>query len=56
MKEIIAISEAKKPANNSAHRSLRELWEQKSSAYEVDHPEIAYMVRQVLDMLAKMGI
>lgn len=56
MKEIIAISEAKKPANNSAHRSLRELWEQKSSAYEVDHPEIAYTVRQVLDMLAKMGI
>jgi hypothetical protein len=36
--------------------SFREQLEQKRSAYEVDHPEIAYLVRQVLDILAKMGI
>ena len=56
MAEIIAISENKQLSNNSAQLGFRELWKQKSSAYEVDHPEIAYMVRQVLDMLAKMGI
>mgnify|MGYP000075795580 CR=1 FL=1 len=56
MAEIIAISENKQLSNNSAQLGFRELWKQKSSAYEVDHPEIAYTVRQVLDMLAKMGI
>ncbi|MDA8787198.1 DUF4404 family protein [Porticoccaceae bacterium] len=56
MAEIIAISENKQLSNNSAQLGFRELWTQKSSAYEVDHPEIAYTVRQVLDMLAKMGI
>ena len=53
--EIIAISESKE-SSDKARLGFRELWEQKSSAYEVDHPEMAYMVRQVLDMLAKMGI
>lgn len=56
MTEIVAIAEDKACSNHGSELGLRKLWEQKSSAYEADHPEIAFVVRQVLDMLAKMGI
>ncbi|MDG1165074.1 MAG: DUF4404 family protein [Porticoccaceae bacterium] len=54
--EIIAMSGAEEPSEDDTERGFRELLEQKSTVYEVDHPEISYLVRQVLDMLAKMGI
>jgi hypothetical protein len=56
MTEIVAVAEDKACSNHGSELGLRKLWEQKSSAYEADHPEIAFVVRQVLDMLAKMGI
>ena len=56
MNDIIALHEQKKLSTQAAPSTFRELWKQKSYAYEVDHPEIAYLVRQVLDILAKMGI
>ena len=56
MNDIIALHEQKKLSTQAAPSTFRELWKQKSCAYEVDHPEIAYLVRQVLDILAKMGI
>jgi hypothetical protein len=37
-------------------QSFRELLQSKASSYEVDHPELAYLMRQVLDILTKMGI
>jgi hypothetical protein len=39
-----------------SEQSFRELLQSKASSYEVDHPELAYLMRQVLDMLTKMGI
>lgn len=59
--EIVKINEAGQSVPHQLgpgqlQSSFREQLEQKRSAYEVDHPEIAYLVRQVLDILAKMGI
>jgi SMC interacting uncharacterized protein involved in chromosome segregation len=37
------------------HR-LREMLEEKSSAYEVKYPKLAFTMRQILDILSRMGI
>jgi hypothetical protein len=37
------------------HR-LREILEEKSSAYEAQYPKLAFAMRQVLDILTRMGI
>ncbi len=43
-------------SEGSSKQSFRELMQSKASSYEVDHPELAYLMRQVLDILTKMGI
>ena len=35
---------------------FKQTLEKKDADYEIDHPKVAFAVRQVLDMLAKMGI
>lgn len=37
------------------HR-LREILEEKSSAYEADYPRLAFTMRQIVDILSRMGI
>lgn len=37
-------------------RSLRETLEQKENEFEVDHPRLAGVIRQILDALNRMGI
>ncbi|MDG1485700.1 MAG: DUF4404 family protein [Porticoccaceae bacterium] len=44
------------PQEDPPEQSFRELLQSKASSYEVDHPELAYLMRQVLDILTKMGI
>ncbi len=39
-----------------AEHHLREILEEKSSAYEVKYPKLAFAMRQVLDILSRMGI
>ena len=36
--------------------NLRELLEQKSFVYEAEHPQLAFALHQVLDILSRMGI
>ena len=52
MTDIVNLSNAEGEIEQSFRPSL----EEKAAAYEVDHPKVAFAVRQVLDMLAKMGI
>jgi|TARA_B110000967_G_scaffold52036_1_gene53259 hypothetical protein len=35
---------------------LRDTLEQKSLEYEAEHPKLAFTLRQILDVLARMGI
>ncbi len=37
-------------------QGFKQTLEEKGTAYEVDHPKVAFAMRQVLDMLTKMGI
>ena len=37
-------------------QSLREALEQKSLQYEAQHPKLAFTLRQILDILTRMGI
>jgi hypothetical protein len=54
--DVIADFESDQEQAVEGKRSFVALLEEKSSSYEIDHPEIAYLVRQVLDILTKMGI
>jgi hypothetical protein len=54
--DVIAEFESDQEQAVEGKRSFVALLEEKSSSYEIDHPEIAYLVRQVLDILTKMGI
>ncbi|MBG57570.1 MAG: DUF4404 domain-containing protein [Porticoccus sp.] len=38
------------------HESLREQLERKAGDFDLDHPRLAGVVRQLLDSLGKMGI
>lgn len=38
------------------HVTLREKLEQKESEFEIDHPRLAGIIRQILDALNRMGI
>lgn len=38
------------------HLTLREKLEQKESEFEIDHPRLAAVIRQILDALNRMGI
>ena len=49
---VLHLDDIKVPAE---HR-LREILEEKSSAYEVQYPKLAFTMRQILDILTRMGI
>ena len=49
---VLRLDETKEPEE---HR-LREILEEKSSAYEAQYPKLAFAMRQVLDILTRMGI
>ncbi len=52
MTDIVNLSNS----DNEVEQSFRKSLEEKGAAYEAEHPKITFAVRQVLDMLAKMGI
>ncbi|MBT5387598.1 MAG: DUF4404 family protein [Porticoccaceae bacterium] len=54
--ELSRQAEAETDKPDHSPQDLRAALEQKGAAYEIEHPEIAYIVRQVLDILVKMGI
>ena len=49
----IAQGDLKKEAH---HETVREQLERKASEFDLDHPRLAGVVRQLLDSLGKMGI
>jgi len=49
---ILQLDDQKAPTE----KHLREMLEEKSSAYEVKYPKLAFAMRQVLDILSRMGI
>lgn len=49
---VLRLDEQRKPEE---HR-LREILEEKSSAYEAEYPKLAFTMRQMLDILSRMGI
>ncbi len=49
---VLRLDEQKAPEEHH----LREILEEKSSAYEVKYPKLAFAMRQVLDILSRMGI
>lgn len=49
---VLHLDDTKEPAE----LSLREFLEEKNSIYEVQHPKLAFTMRQILDILSKMGI
>ena len=49
---VLRLDSQKEPAEHH----LREVLEEKSSAYEVQYPKLAFTMRQVLDILSRMGI
>ena len=49
---VLRLDETKEPEE---HR-LREILEEKSSAYEAQYPKLAFTMRQILDILSRMGI
>jgi SMC interacting uncharacterized protein involved in chromosome segregation len=49
---VLRLDEQRKPEE---HR-LREILEEKSSAYEAEYPKLAFTMRQILDILSRMGI
>ena len=48
------VAETITPAINEL--GLRDTLEKKSLEYEAEHPKLAFTLRQVLDVLARMGI
>ena len=42
--------------DESPGQGLREVLEEKSSVWEVKHPKLAFTMRQILDILSRMGI
>jgi SMC interacting uncharacterized protein involved in chromosome segregation len=49
---VLRLDEQREPQE---HR-LREILEEKSSAYEAEYPKLAVTMRQILDILSRMGI
>lgn len=49
---VLRLDEQEEPQE---HR-LREILEEKSSAYEADYPKLAFTMRQIVDILSRMGI
>jgi hypothetical protein len=49
---ILHLDDHSEPAEDG----LREMLEEKSSAYEAQYPKLAFTMRQMLDILSRMGI
>jgi hypothetical protein len=49
---VLRLDEQREPEENR----LREILEEKSSAYEAEYPKLAFTMRQILDILSRMGI
>lgn len=49
---VLRLDDQKAPTEHH----LREILEEKSLAYEVKYPKLAFAMRQVLDILSRMGI
>jgi hypothetical protein len=43
-------------AETASEQGLRDTLEQKSLEYEAQHPKLAFTLRQILDILSRMGI
>lgn len=56
MGDIVRLSQGEELSHHDEPESLRAVLEERASTYEVDHPRAAALIRQVLDILAKMGI
>jgi hypothetical protein len=52
MTDIVNLS----TSSGEIEQGFKQTLEEKGTAYEVDHPKVAFAMRQVLDMLTKMGI
>ena len=54
---ILHLEEVQQPmAPTINEQGLRDTLEKKSLEYEVEHPKLAFTLRQILDVLARMGI
>ncbi|WP_461518355.1 DUF4404 family protein [Porticoccus sp.] len=55
MSDMVKIAQGKEQVEKP-HHSLRQRLEEKESEFEVEHPRLAGVIRQVLDALNRMGI
>ena len=54
---ILQLEDVQQPdAEIANEQGLRDTLEQKSLEYEAQHPKLAFTLRQILDVLARMGI
>ncbi len=49
---VLRLDDTKVPAEHH----LREILEEMSSAYEVQYPKLTFTMRQILDILSRMGV
>lgn len=55
MSDMVKIAQGEEPAEKP-RRTLREKLEEKESEFEIEHPRLAGVIRQILDALNRMGI
>ncbi|TNF06283.1 MAG: DUF4404 family protein [Gammaproteobacteria bacterium] len=55
MSDMVKIAQGEEPVEKP-RQSLREKLEEKESEFEVEHPRLAGVIRQILDALNRMGI
>jgi hypothetical protein len=54
---ILQLADVQQPqAETVTEQGLRDTLERKSLEYEAQHPKLAFTLRQILDVLARMGI
>ena len=54
---ILQLEDVQQPDTETVNeQGLRDTLEQKSLEYEAQHPKLAFTLRQILDVLARMGI
>ncbi|MDG1495814.1 MAG: DUF4404 family protein [Porticoccaceae bacterium] len=54
---ILQLEDVQQPqAETVTEQGLRDTLERKSLEYEAQHPKLAFTLRQILDVLARMGI
>ena len=54
---ILQLEDVQQPDAEAVNeQGLRDTLERKSLEYEAQHPKLAFTLRQILDVLARMGI